>query len=118
MPESFKVLIKELQSIGLDIKVLAEDAQEIEIHDDDDDIDERAHALELDNTEVEAGDGQPPQDGGEPDSYDDGDENHDDEMSDEDIIANIGNMEPVESLDQVLMDRKDEDFDDYDGDID
>ena len=118
VPESFKVLIKELQSIGLDIKVLAEDAQEIEIHDDDDDIDERAHALELDNTEVEAGDGQPPQDGGEPDSYDDGDENHDDEMSDEDIIANIGNMEPVESLDQVLMDRNDEDFDDYDGDID
>ena len=110
VPESFKVLIKELQSIGLDIKVLAEDAQEIEIHDDDDDIDERAHALELDNTEVEAGDGQPPQDGGEPDSYDDGDENHDDEMSDEDIIANIGNMEPVESLDQVLMDRNDEDL--------
>ena len=29
VPESFKVLIKELQSIGLDIKVLSEDAQEI-----------------------------------------------------------------------------------------
>ena len=28
VPESFKVLIKELQSIGLDIKVLTEDAQE------------------------------------------------------------------------------------------
>lgn len=37
VPESFKVLIKELQSIGLDIKVLSEDAQEIVIKDDDDD---------------------------------------------------------------------------------
>ncbi|MEA5069668.1 MAG: DNA-directed RNA polymerase subunit beta, partial [Christensenellaceae bacterium] len=31
VPESFKVLIKELQSLSLDIKVLAEDKQEIEI---------------------------------------------------------------------------------------
>ena len=31
VPESFKVLIKELQSLGLDIKVLAGDMQEIEI---------------------------------------------------------------------------------------
>ena len=38
MPESFKVLIKELQSIGLDIKVLSEDAQEIVIKDDEEDL--------------------------------------------------------------------------------
>ena len=31
VPESFKVLIKEMQSLALDIKVLAEDKQEIEI---------------------------------------------------------------------------------------
>ena len=31
IPESFKVLIKEMQSLGLDIKVLSEDNQEIEI---------------------------------------------------------------------------------------
>ena len=36
VPESFKVLVKELQSIGLDIKVLAEDKREIEIRDIDD----------------------------------------------------------------------------------
>ncbi len=36
VPESFKVLIKELQSIGLDIKVLSEDAKEIEIRDEED----------------------------------------------------------------------------------
>jgi len=37
VPESFKVLIKELQSIGLDIRVLSRDSKEIPIHDDDDD---------------------------------------------------------------------------------
>ena len=31
MPESFKVLLKELQSLGLDIKVLREDNTEVEI---------------------------------------------------------------------------------------
>ena len=40
MPESFKVLIKELQSLGLDIKVLGEDKQEIIIREMDDDEDE------------------------------------------------------------------------------
>ena len=41
VPESFKVLIKELQSLGLDVKVLDKDDQEIDLKqnfDDDDDI--------------------------------------------------------------------------------
>ncbi len=54
VPESFKVLIKELQSIGLDIKVLTEDAQEIVICDDDDDINATARELELDVAGVAA----------------------------------------------------------------
>ena len=37
VPESFKVLIKELQSLALDIKVLSEDKQVIEIRETDDD---------------------------------------------------------------------------------
>ncbi len=37
VPESFKVLIKELQSIALDIRVLNSDSKEISIKDDDDD---------------------------------------------------------------------------------
>ena len=36
IPESFKVLIKEMQSLCLDVKVLSEDNEEIEIRDDDD----------------------------------------------------------------------------------
>ena len=38
IPESFKVLIKELQSLALDIKVLNEDKEEIEIRELEDDI--------------------------------------------------------------------------------
>ncbi|MDR1569924.1 MAG: DNA-directed RNA polymerase subunit beta [Oscillospiraceae bacterium] len=40
VPESFKVLIKELQSLALDIKVLSEDKQVIEIRETDDDDNE------------------------------------------------------------------------------
>ena len=37
MPESFKVLVKELQALCLDIRVLDEKGNEIELKDDDDD---------------------------------------------------------------------------------
>jgi len=40
MPESFKVLIKELQSLALDVKVLSDEGGEIQIKEDDDDEDE------------------------------------------------------------------------------
>jgi DNA-directed RNA polymerase subunit beta len=48
VPESFKVLIKELQSLALDVKVLSEDSREIEIREADDDVVERARELDLD----------------------------------------------------------------------
>lgn len=38
IPESFKVLIKELQSLCLDVKLLSEDEQEVEVREDIDDI--------------------------------------------------------------------------------
>ncbi len=38
VPESFKVLVKELQSLCLDIQVLDKDGNEIELKDDDDDM--------------------------------------------------------------------------------
>lgn len=58
VPESFKVLIKELQSIGLDIKVLSEDAQEIMINDIEDDINETARKLDMDATATKESYGQ------------------------------------------------------------
>ena len=42
IPESFKVLIKELQSLALDIKVLSADKQEIQIRELDDDGDDES----------------------------------------------------------------------------
>jgi len=47
VPESFKVLIKELQSLALDVKVLTENREEIEIKIQDDDMAERAQEIGL-----------------------------------------------------------------------
>ena len=48
VPESFKVLIKELQSLCIDVNVLNENDEIIEIKEDDDDIVESAKELGLD----------------------------------------------------------------------
>ena len=53
VPESFKVLIKELQSIGLDIRVLSRDSKEIIIRDDDED--DAALRAKADEMGVDAG---------------------------------------------------------------
>lgn len=47
VPESFKVLIKELQSLCLDVRVLSEEEQEIEIKEAEEDISEMAKELGL-----------------------------------------------------------------------
>jgi DNA-directed RNA polymerase subunit beta len=47
VPESFKVLIKELQSLALDVKVLTEQREEVEIRIQDDDMAERAQEIGL-----------------------------------------------------------------------
>lgn len=47
VPESFKVLIKELQSLCLDVRILTEDDREIEIKDMDDEVSESEKAREL-----------------------------------------------------------------------
>lgn len=97
VPESFKVLIKELQSIGLDVKVLTEDAQEIMIRESDEDINETAKELELN-----IGDDMPQapverkKSDFEGDVVDELEANDDIEPLEEelDIIAEIGEMEP------------------------
>ena len=47
VPESFKVLLKELQSIGLDVKILNEDQEEVVIKelDDDDNVSENEDTI-------------------------------------------------------------------------
>ena len=57
VPESFKVLVKELQSLCLDIRVLDENGQEIELKDDDEDDfipDMKDEFYQSDDSEIEA----------------------------------------------------------------
>lgn len=106
VPESFKVLIKELQSIGLDIKVLNEDAKEISLLDEDDeeDINKTAKDLDLDVAGVDPNkEGAAAAQTAGADSYDEGAPS-DDEKPD-DIIADIGSMG---SLEGPAVDNADE----------
>ena len=100
VPESFKVLIKELQAIGLDIKVLNEDAKEIAIRDEEDeDINEKARSLDLDVEGVdENGAASPPP----ADDYDESAEAE--ESADEDLIADLGADEDLaaDDMDAIL----------------
>ncbi len=52
VPESFKVLIKELQSLGMDVKILSSDEQEIEMRELDDEEEQSNEKLNL-NLELE-----------------------------------------------------------------
>jgi DNA-directed RNA polymerase subunit beta len=54
IPESFKVLIKELQALALDVKVLDENAKEIEIKElsDDDDVPNAERTMEMETQMV------------------------------------------------------------------
>ena len=100
IPESFKVLVKELQSIGLDIKVLNEDEEEVSLRDDeDDDIATTAREVDLDiNGQVVENAPEKPVD-----DYADNDATEDDSDSG-DIIADMGNL--------TITDNPDGDLDD------
>ena len=89
VPESFKVLIKELQSIGLDIKVLNEDEEEISLRDTDDDINETARKLDLD---IDGAIPEVPNTETVQDDYTTDSDDSAAEDPDFDLIADIGNM--------------------------
>ena len=48
IPESFKVLVKELQSLGLDVKVLTDEHDEIKIRETDEDLDFETNVIKKD----------------------------------------------------------------------
>ncbi|UUZ91722.1 hypothetical protein LJK87_40260 [Paenibacillus sp. P25] len=54
VPESFKVLIKELQSLGMDVKILTENEEEIEMKemDDEDEVTSDKLNLNLEGAEL------------------------------------------------------------------
>ncbi len=55
VPESFKVLIKELQSLGMDVKILSENEEEIEMKEIDDEDDGTGDKLNLNLEGAEVG---------------------------------------------------------------
>jgi DNA-directed RNA polymerase subunit beta len=55
IPESFKVLIKEMQSLCLDVEVLSEDGRQIEMHDLDEDLYRTTESLGIDISRPERG---------------------------------------------------------------
>ncbi|WDH82166.1 DNA-directed RNA polymerase subunit beta [Paenibacillus urinalis] len=55
IPESFKVLIKELQSLGMDVKMLTKDEEEIDLKESDDDDDAAGDKLSLNLEGAEVG---------------------------------------------------------------
>jgi DNA-directed RNA polymerase subunit beta len=48
IPESFKVLLKEMQSLGLDVHVLSEEGGEVEVREEDDELLRAAEELGID----------------------------------------------------------------------
>ncbi len=57
IPESFKVLLKEMQSLALDVNVVSEEGQKAELREEDDDLLRAAEELGIDLSGVRATDG-------------------------------------------------------------
>lgn len=106
IPESFKVLIKELQSLGLDVKVYSEEQEEIAIKESvEDELEELNVNIEGREDEVPIAD------------YDElGDETLDDDLDIEDF--DLGDLSTAESLDENIVDDLFADDDDFEGDLD
>jgi len=130
VPESFKVLIKELQSLGLDVKVLDENDVEIPIRESDDDDDEANLRINLEGHEmdVESYDGFDDEDSDvesdiefddvddeiEPDEPSDFDEDADDDDDFADMLS-MDDFDSMEAPDVLDMDEEYiVDFDDID----
>jgi DNA-directed RNA polymerase subunit beta len=104
VPESFKVLIKELQSLALDVKVLSEDNGEITIRES---IDEDVAPLEVN---IEGKEDEPA--GGRErllmdfDDFDEFDELHDDADADEEGEGDDDLLESFDDFDEDNGDKE------------
>ncbi len=86
IPESFKVLLKEMQSLALDVNVVSEEGERAEMRDEDDDLLRAAEELGIDLSGVRAG--APDEAADEStDSEDDTDAADSDEDNDDDMDA-------------------------------
>lgn len=111
IPESFKVLIKELQSLSLDVKVYSEEQAEMEIKDsDDDDDDSEDLDVNIEGTE---------DDGPQDKDYDENVKFLDEEFIVENDIDSLEDAEELneDSVDRLFATDDDDDLLDDDDDI-
>ena len=101
IPESFKVLIKELQALSLDVKILLEDESEIELKEVDEEIEEQPLDVNMEGLE----DGQ--------DREEEGTEEQDDT---DELDEALDDILEEELLDDYLDEGKEE-FEDKDLDV-
>lgn len=120
VPESFKVLIKELQSLCLDVKVMADEHLELEIRDIDDDIDDAAKEFELDVSlrgASSSADEELDEDLDDSDDLDLDDEDIEiDEIDEFDFDFSDGDDEIDDDDVYGSLDEEDDDLDDFDED--
>lgn len=99
VPESFKVLIKELQALCLDVKVLNDDNQEIKLKES---VDEDADELEvnIEGTENQPGDKEEKEEKEDKEKEDSEDSNEYDDLREEDVEPDLEEL----SLDDLDLD--------------
>jgi len=102
VPESFKVLIKELQSLGLDVQVLDANDEIIPIRESDDDEDDTELRLNLEGNEIDYDDNF--------DMADDADV-EDDDISDEDGMFESDDFDDTEEFENGSSEELDDDLD-------
>jgi DNA-directed RNA polymerase subunit beta len=93
IPESFKVLLKEMQSLALDVNVVSEEGERAEMREEDDDLLRAAEELGIDLSGVRATDGQAADEQTEH-------EGETVEASEEEVEAEDPDLEPGEELEE------------------
>jgi DNA-directed RNA polymerase subunit beta len=125
IPESFKVLLKEMQSLALDVNVVSEEGQRAEMRDEDDDLLRAAEELGIDLSGVrveeeapvgEAAPADPPEDDADDDEDEDAEiDDTEEDAVDLDVVGAAGVLGVEDSLDDLGIEI---DLDSLDGEED
>jgi DNA-directed RNA polymerase subunit beta len=112
IPESFKVLLKEMQSLALDVGVVSEEGQHAELRDEDDDLLRAAEELGIDLSGVRAPTGEVSETEPDGEAADDGDAATEGEPEDDGSIDLGGDidesidLEGLEAADEALVEEQ------------
>jgi DNA-directed RNA polymerase subunit beta len=121
IPESFKVLLKEMQSLALDVNVVSEEGQRAEMRDEDDDLLRAAEELGIDlsgvrvEEEVPVGDAAPAEPPEDEDAEEEEIDDADADAVDLDVVAAAGVLGVEDSVDDLGIEI---DLDSLDGEED